>query len=186
MKYVKKMLLVPLGRDNPAEIKASELDLELNKILRKKKINQEDKIKHYNQVLSRFLAMNENIKTQKSQNIDIEQQMEPLKRKLSEYVINESKKMKKSETFDENPEEYDYDDDYLSVDNHSQGTTKQLSLDDMDQLNNSVMQKSPSFDLVKEDNKELNRFLKKNRNNQMKFGDKKVDLIKKYLNWTSY
>jgi hypothetical protein len=37
MKYVKKMLLVPLGRDNPAEIKASELDLELNKILRKKK-----------------------------------------------------------------------------------------------------------------------------------------------------
>jgi hypothetical protein len=140
--------------------------------------------------------MNENIKTQKSQNMDIEpkQQMEPkkkiemmkLKRKLSEYVINESKKMKKSETFDENPEEYDYDDDYLSVDNHSQGTTKQLSLDDMAQLNNSVMQKSPSFDLVKEDNKELNRFLKKNRNNQMKFGDKKVDLIKKYLNWTSY
>jgi hypothetical protein len=93
--------------------------------------------------------------------------------------------MKKSETFNDNPEEYDYDDDYLSVDNNSQGTAKQLSLDDMDQLNNSVMQKSPSFDLVREDNKELNRYLKKNKNNQIK-GDKKNDLIKKYLNWTSY
>jgi hypothetical protein len=48
------------------------------------------------------------------------------------------------------------------------------------------MQKSPSFDLVREDNKELNRYLKKNKNNQIKFGDKKNDLIKKYLNWTSY
>jgi predicted patatin/cPLA2 family phospholipase len=97
--------------------------LELNKIL-KKNTNQEDKIKHYNQVLSRFLVMNDNTKTQKSQNTDFEQQMEPLKKKLSEYLINESKKMKRSETFDENPEEYDYDDDYLSVDNHSQGTAK--------------------------------------------------------------
>jgi hypothetical protein len=184
MKHGKKMLLIPFGRDSPAEIKASELDSELNKILKMKKISKEDKIKHYNQVLSRFLAMNENIKNQKPHTTTTELQIEPLKRKLSEYVINESKKMKKSETFNDDPEEYD--DDYLSVDNNSQGTAKQLSLDDMDQLNNSVMQKSPSFDLVREDNKELNRYLKKNKNNQIKFGDKKNDLIKKYLNWTSY
>jgi hypothetical protein len=91
MKYAKKMLLVPMGRDSPAEIKASELDLELNRILKKKKMSQEDKIKYYIQVLSRYLAINENIKTQKSQTPDIEQQVEPLKRKLSEYIISENK-----------------------------------------------------------------------------------------------
>jgi pheromone shutdown protein TraB len=180
MKYAKKMMLVPIGRNTPTETKASELELELNKILKKKNMSQEEKIKHYNQLLSRYLAMNENIKTQTDQ---IVRPIESSQRKHSVYFDNDSKKTNNSEVIPTFQEEYDYDDEYLSVDNDSREEVKQLNLEDMTILNNELMKKSPSFDLVKENDKDVNRYLKESKKNQKKLGRRKIQLLR---DWISY
>lgn len=189
MKYGTKMILVPFGRDTPAENKLTELDSELQTILKNKNFPKDDKIKFYNQVLSRYLTINENIRNQNATKLGT--MKESFVNKKSDDPVNEFKStetksfdgdLKESREYDE----YLYDDnDYLSADNQSTGTTREISLEDMERINNSIMQKSPSFDLIKENNKDQNKLLKPKKN-PMQLSDKKTQLIKSLFNWTTY
>lgn len=185
MKYAKKMILVPADRDNPTETKLSELDKELNLILKRKNENQEEKIKMYNQVLSRYLALQHNAKHVSKAETEVP--MNTVKRKLSEYELNENKKLKRSQTYDDIPEEeYDYDDEFQSLDNASNMTTRALDLNQMEKLNDYVMKKSPSFDLIKENEKDQNKYLTKYKKNQEKREENRARLTERLFDWIPY
>lgn len=179
------MLLVPFGRDTPAENKATELDSELNSILKKRNISKDEKIKLYNQVLSRLLTINENIR---NHNLNkFETIKDPLESKYSEHDDNAQEKFRKPETRENlnnsnayiDESDYIYDDEFLTAENASQGTTRTFSVEDMERINNSIMQKSPSFDLIEENNEDQNKLLKPFKKNPMQLTDKKAQLIKK-------
>lgn len=167
MKYALKMLLAPTSRDNPAETKLDELDGELKNILNRKDLDMNDKIKFYNQILSRFLAIDQNVR--KSHPPTPVENMS-LKRKPSDYELDEYiRKIKRSETKvnnvheeDRNVKEFDkdLDDDFdneiiTSNDQADNFNPQRIDLAKMVDLNQSLMKKSPSFDHAREHNKFL-------------------------------
>jgi hypothetical protein len=60
MNFLKKMTLVPANVDQAIEIRRSELDEEMAKILERNDLDMINKIKLYNMVLTRFLGMKQN------------------------------------------------------------------------------------------------------------------------------
>jgi hypothetical protein len=55
MKYGKKILLLP---PNPVSLQLDELDEQMSKILNSKGLSVDEKLKHYEQVLQRYLSIN--------------------------------------------------------------------------------------------------------------------------------
>lgn len=182
MKFAKKMILVPAGRDTPAEAQLSELDNELNIILQRKNIDQEEKIKMYNQVLARYLAIQHNVKNlQYNEN---HREKRPFKRKHSEHDTSESKKIKpsfSSQTFPDIPESSfdEYEDTSPSEDYKN----RTIELPEMEKMNDYVMKKSQSFEPIYEKEKNQNQYLK--RPNQTHYKQGVSDLKQKLINWMS-
>jgi hypothetical protein len=192
MKYATKMQLIPIGRDTPAESTLNELDEQLHSILARNDLSNVDKLKHYNQVLSRYLNIQQNVLQQSVQN---ENKIDnSLKRKISELLINESKKLKKSNSdndYYENNEadsnaidDDDYYEDYEhsinefeSVNDVSEGSVKKLNIDEMEAMNDRLMKKSASFDHTRINDKDENKLL------QTKIRQNK---FKNLLNWSPY
>lgn len=58
MNYGKKMVLTPAQTEQVIEKKQSELDIEMSKILNRNDLDDSDKIRLYNQILTRFLNFN--------------------------------------------------------------------------------------------------------------------------------
>ena len=61
MKHAAKMSLVPFDENHSDEKALSELDLELSNILKNKELSQDDKMKLYQHVLSKYLKFEEKI-----------------------------------------------------------------------------------------------------------------------------
>lgn len=182
MKYAKKMILIPAGRDTPAESQLSELDNELNLILKRKNIDQGEKIKMYNQVLARYLAIQNNVKKVHYNENDSHEEKRSFKRKLSEYDVSENKKIKPSlsrQTFPDIPESsYDEYED-ASLPELETYNNRTLDLPEMELLNDYVMKKSPSFEPIFEKEKNQNQFLKRTKqiNNKQGVSELKQKLI---------
>lgn len=141
MKYAKKMIMVSPGRKSMYSNKLGELDETMSTILRRSDIPDTEKVKMYNQVLSKYLAINQN-----KINVPERNKQESLKRKLSEYEVSEPKRRKH--------ENYSDDEMLTAVDSQNETydsdhwddfeTDIPIDKDQQDAINNAVLKRSLS------------------------------------------
>lgn len=94
MKYAAKMSLVPLNEVKDSIVHLSEIDMDMSNVLNNKELTQDDKIKLYNQLLSKYIHVEDNIEKRKDleqpnmikENVKIEKKKTNKKRKTGDIL----------------------------------------------------------------------------------------------------